>query len=290
MSSQPNQPRSPFHSPLTPNFPPIRACIFDLDGLLINTEDLLTSCVNGLLATHGRPPMTRAIRVQILGVPDSTAGDAFHEWAQLPIPREQWVTEESAMYENACRECGGMRGAEALLEKLSGKGKGGRVEVALGSSSARWTFEVKMQSPRVRRLVECIPERCRVIGDAEGVGRGKPAPDVFLVALGRVNEVDGDGEGDGKEILPNECLVFEDSVVGVQAARRAGMRVVWVPSKDVREEYEELGMVGEVLAGRVGTGNGEEEIEGLGQVGDGWGEMVGSLEEVDLEKYGIAVR
>ncbi|CAG7989740.1 unnamed protein product [Penicillium nalgiovense] len=63
---------------LEADFPVIRACIFDMDGLLINTEDLITLSTNQLLQKYGRPAFTRSIRAQLMGVPDSTNGDVFH--------------------------------------------------------------------------------------------------------------------------------------------------------------------------------------------------------------------
>ena len=56
----------------------VRACIFDMDGLLINTEDIITVSTNKLLAKYGRPALTRSIRAQLMGVPDSTNGDIWH--------------------------------------------------------------------------------------------------------------------------------------------------------------------------------------------------------------------
>ncbi|CZS99212.1 uncharacterized protein RCO7_00503 [Rhynchosporium graminicola] len=75
------------------SFPPVRACIFDMDGLLINSEDIITLAINHLLEKRGRPAFTRSIRAQLMGVPDSTNGEVFHEWAKLPIPREQFAHE-----------------------------------------------------------------------------------------------------------------------------------------------------------------------------------------------------
>jgi pseudouridine 5'-phosphatase len=68
-----------------------------------------------------------------------------------------------------------------------------------------------------------------------------------------------------KPIVPEECLVFEDAVLGVESARSAGMQVVWVPDPQIKN----------VFAGR--------EADILGP----WGKEVSSLADVRLEDYGI---
>jgi pseudouridine-5'-monophosphatase len=89
-----------------------------------------------------------------------------------------------------------------------------------------------------------------------------------------------------KTIMPEECLVFEDSVAGVEAGRRAGMRVVWVPHQDVVAEYGDKQKL--VLAGRMGMNALEDDWQ-LGEVDDGWAESIPSLEDFDYKKYGIEI-
>jgi pseudouridine-5'-monophosphatase len=80
--------------------------------------------------------------------------------------------------------------------------------------------------------------------------------------------------------------VFEDSVIGVEAGRRAGMRVVWVPHPDMAVEYREKQKL--VLAGRTGLVDIGDSWQ-LGEVDDGWAECISSLEQFDYNKYGIVV-
>lgn len=86
--------------------------------------------------------------------------------------------------------------------------------------------------------------------------------------------------------------MFEDSVPGIEAGRRAGMRVVWCPHPGLLEEMR--GKEAEVLAGLCGDGvggEGDRKVEGWpAVVGDGWGERLGTLEEFDYGRYGIEVR
>ena len=131
--------------------------------------------------------------------------------------------------------------------------------------------------------------------------RKKPMPDVFLLALGRVNAHLAPGE---REVRPPECVVFEDSVGGVEAGRRAGMRVCWVPHEGLRGVWR--GREEMVLGGKSGEGDNEktgvdgrldEEQEKKASKGpsrlsseDGWAEMLISLDEFDYGQYGIRLK
>ena len=133
-------------------------------------------------------------------------------------------------------------------------------------------------------------------------GRGKPAPDIFLLALETINEgIRQRGKKGEKEVKVEECLVFEDSVPGVEAGRRAGMRVVWCPHQGLKGEFK--GKEDRVLAGR-GEDRGDQEEKDIGheeglsgglrgwpsRIGDGWGLQLGSLEEFPYSRYGIETR
>ncbi|KAK6853977.1 hypothetical protein PG995_010789 [Apiospora arundinis] len=297
-------------TPSVARFPAIRACIFDLDGLLINTEDIITTAINQLLAKYERPPMTRAVRAQLMGIANSSNGDVFHSWAQLPITREQWARESKEEFRRQFPQCAPLPGSEALLSNLSrasscfsssssiatsstgGEEDKKKIKLALASGTTAHNYALKTStSVETQKLLNFFPPDNRVLGDdprLPGGGRGKPAPDIYQVALQSLNATLEAATGEEKEspILPSECLVFEDSVVGVEAGRRAGMRVIWVPHPDMAIEYR--GKETGVLAGRTGMveiGDGEQ----LGAVDDGWAEMIRSLEHFDYARYGIHV-
>ncbi|KAF2665942.1 HAD-like protein [Microthyrium microscopicum] len=275
-------------STLERNFPAIRACIFDMDGLLINSEDIIGQTTNYLLEKYGRPALTRAIRAQLIGVSGSTNGDVFHNWAKLPISREQFARESSEQMRLHFPDCEPMPGAETLVSNLSRAciaSSGDMIELALASSTKSRSYELKTSKPRTKQLLEFFQSERRILGDDPRVrlGRGKPAPDMYLVALEALNAT---ADSDKDPILPNECLVIEDSVVGVEAGRRAGMRVIWVPHPDVALEYQ--ARQEDVLAGRVGLIKIGDDWQ-LGDIEDGWAECIESLEQFDYNKYGIQV-
>lgn len=161
----------------------------------------------------------------------------------------------------AFRHCKPLPGVENLLRRLqnaytrshgamSPAAAGSKVHLALATSSHSRNYEIKTK--KMKHLFDIFPERHKILGDDHRIpkGRGKPLPDIYLLALEAINETimsEGDGE---RPIEPRECLVFEDSVPGAEAGRRAGMRVVWCPHPGLLEVYR--GREEEVLAGRTG--------------------------------------
>jgi pseudouridine-5'-monophosphatase len=269
-------------------FSPIRACIFDMDGLLINSEDIITLCMNKLLSKYDRPALTRSIRVQMMGIPGSSHSDFFHNWANLPISRETWARERKEEMLIQFQNCEPLPGAEKLLSNLSHaqNSSGNKIRLALATSCKSRSYGVKMSRPETKQLLDFIQPSLRILGDDARLphDRQKPAPDIYLLALQSLNSV---LIADEKVIMPEECLVFEDSVAGVEAGRRAGMRVVWVPHQDVAAEYGE-DKQNLALAGRMQMGALRDNSQ-LGNVDDGWAEMIPNLEHFNYEKYGIEI-
>lgn len=217
------------------------------------------------------------------------------DWAQLPITYDEWTAKVSAQYE-LFKNCTPLPGVPELLFNLSSKTTPA-IHIAIASSATSTTFKIK--TSHLPSISSAFPQECRVFGDdaAMSEARMKPMPDVFLLALGRINAHLGLGE---KEVKLEECLVFEDSVAGVEAGRRAGMRVCWVPHKGLRDVWR--GMEGKVLEGKSEeVDNGmdmeiklyeeqkdqhREELSCLWSE-DGWAAMLMSLEEFNYEDYGI---
>lgn len=144
-----------------------------------------------------------------------------------------------------------------------------------------------------------FPPSNRILGDDPRIpkGRGKPAPDIYLLALETINAKIR-AQGVEKEIQPEECLVFEDSVPGVEAGRRAGMRVVWCPHPELLKIYS--GREKEVLAGITGMQQDYKVVDALveasvdgrikgraARMDDGWGELLTSLVNFPYQKYGL---
>ncbi|KAK5707708.1 hypothetical protein LTR97_000246 [Elasticomyces elasticus] len=272
--------------------PPIRACLFDMDGLLLDSEDKYTICTNAVLSQYGRPNLPWSIKAQLQGRPGLQAGKIFEEWAQLPVSRDEYMKKVTEMQKKLFPECKALPGVEELLKGMKDRG----VEMALATSSHSGNFALK--TGHLGELFSLFDEEHRVLGDDPRIppGRGKPAPDIYLVALETINaRLRKEGK---KEVAPEEALVFEDSVPGIEAGRRAGCQVVWCPHEGLLELMK--GKEDLILAGQMGEHKeeaGEESAVAVdsngrrkgapGEVGDGYGRLLMTLEDFPYEIYGI---
>ncbi|KAJ5559108.1 HAD-superfamily hydrolase subfamily IA variant 3 [Penicillium sp. DV-2018c] len=283
--------------------PRIRACLFDMDGLLIDSEDLYSVITNEILQKYGRPLLPWSIKAQMQGRPAPEAGKIFHDFAKLPISDEQLNEERSALQRHYFPKSQPLPGVPTLLQNLvATQSTDEPVYIALATSSHRGNY--KLKTDHLTELFSLFPETSKVLGDDPriGKGRGKPLPDIYLLALETINaELRGKGK---EEIKPEECLVFEDAVPGVEAGRRAGMQVVWCPHPGLLEAF--AGREEEVLAGVTGSHKEEEKSEAEkeaeelqawrvqgagkpGKIGDGFGQLYTTLENFPYEKYGIRI-
>ncbi|RMZ85665.1 hypothetical protein DV737_g657, partial [Chaetothyriales sp. CBS 132003] len=290
-----------------------------MDGLLIDSEEAYTTVTNTILHEHGRPALPWSIKAQLQGRPGPAAGKIFQAWAQLPISEEAYLARQRELQAVEFTKVQPLAGVEALLQRLArahtvipnggtSPAAGGRkVRLALATSSQTHTFDIKTR--HLQDLFSTFSPPVRVLGDDERIprGRGKPLPDIYLLALRCVNDqIKAEGNGES-EVTPEECLVFEDSVPGVEAGRRAGMRVVWVPHPGLLDVYS--GREEEVLAGLTGEHK-ESDLDHahshsdrqhhhrhqplpgspgtVGELRDGYAEMLSSLEYFDYVKYGIS--
>ncbi|KAK9461168.1 HAD-like domain-containing protein [Lipomyces oligophaga] len=239
---------------------PIRACLFDMDGLLINSEDIYTEVTNSVLSDHGKPNLPWHIKADLQGRPGTEATRRFLEWSELPYSPEELYAEMSRRQESKWATTQAMPGAQELLEKL----QAAEVPFALASSSHKANYELK--TAHLDDMFDKFGIH-KVLGDDTRIpkGRGKPAPDIWLVALASLNQ---DLLASGKISAPieaDECLVFEDGIPGIQGAKEAGCQIVWVPHPKILEIFE----------------NDKLEIVGTK------GEILESLHEFDGKKYGM---
>lgn len=188
--------------------------IFDWDGVVIDSS-----------ALH-EESWERLAREEARELPEGHFKRGFGMKNEFIIPRLLAWTEEvekigalSLRKEALYRELMVERGLSALpgvaewLERLAQAG----VPCVVGSSTHRVNIELSLEKIGLARYFSHIVS-------AEDVSHGKPDPEVFLAAAAKIGR------------RPESCVVFEDAHVGIEAARRAGMRVVGVATTNPLED------------------------------------------------------
>ncbi|USW54915.1 Putative phosphoglycolate phosphatase-like, domain 2, HAD superfamily [Septoria linicola] len=275
--------------------PPVRACLFDMDGLLLNTEDLITTCINIVLARYGKPALPWSVKARMQGRTAEQSNEILQNWAQLPLAMPDLVAELRALHEQMFPNAELLPGVGDVLEKLLQRREVKELELALATSSSRVKFELKTR--RWTKLFdECFPEDCRVMGDDSRVIHHKPAPDIYLCALGCVNARFASTRVQDS-VRADECLVLEDSVQGVEAGRQAGMQVIWCPHPALLEELLQ-GEAEDAIHDfrRVFGIKNKADVQGLSlkttadvieKASDGWVTLVPSLQQFPYARYGL---
>lgn len=187
----------------------ITTVIFDLDGLLADTERLHCRAYQEALQSHGAQlSETEYVEHWV------RSGKGIEDWVaqhSLGIDPLALRAQKSRRYlELLATELRPMDGALHLLETLRGK-----KTMALTSSSYRDAVDGVLKGLDIARYFKAV-----VTG--LDVARVKPAPDIFLAAARQAGA------------MPSQCLVVEDAEKGVRAAHRAGMRCIAVPSDQTR--------------------------------------------------------
>jgi HAD superfamily hydrolase (TIGR01509 family) len=185
----------------------LKAVIFDMDGLMLDTESLARKAWFQTMREFGYP-LTDDIYLQVLGTTGARTRRIFQEAFGDDIPVEAMYAHKQALLDQAI-EAGQVvvkPGLMPLLDQL----EAWRTPKAVGSSTAKALVLKKLGAVGLAKRFDAI------VGGDE-VAHGKPAPDIFLDASRRL------------DVTPAGCVVLEDSDNGVRAAHAAAMRVIMVP-------------------------------------------------------------
>lgn len=189
-------------------FKSITHVIYDMDGLLLDTESLHER-VNQEIAQRYNKTFSTEAKMAIAGRPTLDSVKILVDILQLPVTPEEYLLERNKLLYPLYETAKTLPGTVELIEHLSAH----QVPQAIASSSSRHHFAMKTVNHQ--QWLNLIP--ITILGDDPEVKQGKPAPDIFLVAAKKLNTI------------PEKCLVFEDSLAGIKGAIAAGMAVVAIP-------------------------------------------------------------
>ncbi|MCL2926641.1 MAG: HAD-IA family hydrolase [Trichodesmium sp. St16_bin4-tuft] len=194
------------------DFPKITHIIYDLDGLLLDTESIHAQVNQEVTSRYGKT-FDKHIKCKITGRKSIDSARKIVELLELPITPENYLQQRNLLTYKRFPQAKPMPGAISLTQHLSQN----KIPQAVATSSYREPFNLKTKNHQEWfQLFDYI-----VVGDDPNIQHGKPAPDIFLIAAQKL------------EVSPEKCLVFEDSLAGMEAALAARMSVVVVPDPDM---------------------------------------------------------
>jgi HAD superfamily hydrolase (TIGR01509 family) len=201
----------------------IEAVVFDLDGVLLDTEELWDEARRQIAEERGgrwRPDAQRAM----MGMSSPEWSRYMYDVIGLPDPPER-ISEEviERLAELYRRELPLVDGAIEAVRRI-----GARWPLGIASSSNRPLIDLFLELTGTRDLFSATVS-------SEEVAHGKPAPDVYLEAARRL------------EVGPERCAAIEDSENGIRSASAAGMLVVAIPNRVFPPSTEALALTDVVL-------------------------------------------
>lgn len=217
----------------------VAAVVFDLDGVLLDSEPVWERVRRGYVEQHGGH-WTDEVQRRLMG-----------------MSTEEWSTYLSEVIGNAASA------AEVRDTVVAAMRQRYEQELPLmpharetvGALAAEWPLGMASASPRM--LVDVVvdlaelTDRFAITVSADEVSRGKPAPDVYLRAASQL------------DVAPEDCVAVEDSSNGLRAASAAGMAVVAVPHPRYPPAAEALARADLVLPDLAGLG--PSQVASLGK-------------------------
>ncbi|MBV5312726.1 MAG: HAD family phosphatase [Prolixibacteraceae bacterium] len=211
----------------------IKAIIFDMDGVLVDSEPFHIEIEKQQFLMN-QLSITNEEHHRYMGVATKVMWEQIAERHSLNASVEELTEQnriESIRFFTEVKEIPVMPGLIDLLEKLQQK----KYPMAVASSSFPEIIELILERTGIRKYFH-------VVVSSQEAGKSKPEPDVFLLAARKL------------KVMPNDCMVVEDSKNGIKAAQAAGMSCVAYQSHGVDPQsqkeadavvksYAQLGMM-----------------------------------------------
>lgn len=200
--------------------------LFDMDGVLLDTESLYTEATRIVLGERA-VDFTWEIKRTMMGRTGREAAELLVQALALPFSADEYMVMNRPVLLSLFPSCQPRPGARELVEYCAKRG----LRMAVATSSHRSYFEIKTKHHPWFSLFDAI-----VCGSDDEVKAPKPAPDIFLVAAQKLG------------LKASRCVIFEDSLAGVEAAKKAAAHTI-VALPDQRMNHSEMAAADYILQG-----------------------------------------
>lgn len=191
----------------------IKALIFDMDGVLVDSEPYHLLAYQKLLEQYGIN-YSENDNQEFLGRTDGVIAEILIERYAMDITPESLIGGKEEILTGLLKKHAQPRpGVKAVLAEAQSL----NIPMAVASSAVLATIELIVNLLNIR-------EYFHNLSSGQEVAQGKPAPDVFLLAAQRL------------QVPPAQCLVIEDTFNGVKAAKAAGMKCVAIPCEATKHQ------------------------------------------------------
>jgi HAD superfamily hydrolase (TIGR01509 family) len=194
----------------------VKALIFDMDGLMIDSEGMYWSAGRRIAAGFGKTVSEKTLG-NMMGRSPVESMEVFRHDLGLTASAEELLEMRTALMPRMLEDVQPMPGLMELLEAFRG-----RVRYGIATSAPSAFVEIVMRRLALARYFDHVQT-------SDGVTRGKPDPEIYLKAIGALG------------VEPAECVVLEDASNGALAGKRAGAYVIAVPSRYT--EKQDFGFV-----------------------------------------------
>ncbi len=184
----------------------VRGIVFDLDGVLVDTEPLYLQAVNETLALDNVAPMSDEENRVLLGTSIEETWRRVVRMRGLTHPLPYYLDRYNGMVDRVMRR--GLRPQPGVVRLLDAA-KARSIKSAVATSALRSWVDLKLGIIGLQEAFEAV-----VCGDE--IERTKPAPDIYLRAVERLG------------LTPDRCIAIEDSPIGIEAAVTAGLYTIAV--------------------------------------------------------------
>lgn len=191
----------------------MNAVIFDMDGVLTHTEHLHRQATTEALKLYGIE-RKKSLEMKLRGRPLVESMEAIVEHYKVQDSIDEFSRKRREIFYRILSENDiAMPGVLDLIKKLREK----KVKIALGTSATRDYADFAIKKLKLEKAFSAV-------STVDDVLHGKPSPDIYLKAAEMLSE------------SPKNCIVIEDADLGIEAAKKAGMKVIGFKSPESHGE------------------------------------------------------